>query len=58
MALDEHNPDSNCVMCCTTMERLNSLLDTAEALMVKVSDPNAMDALPPMLKVALKMLGK
>jgi len=55
--LEEHNPDSNCVTCCVTMERLNSLLDHVEALLAKASDPKALDDLPPMIKVAVKMLG-
>ena len=58
MALEEHNPDSNCIMCCSTLERLNNLLDNLEGLLAKVNDTKALDNMPPMLKVVMKMVGK
>ena len=53
-----HNPDSNCIQCCKTMERMDSFLNTLEILLSKVNDPSSLDNLPPMLKMAMKMISK
>lgn len=55
---DGHNPDSNCVQCCAASIRLESFLDTLEGLLAKITDPNAIDELPPMLKMVSKFLPK
>ena len=56
--INAHNPDSNCLGCCQTMTRLDTFLDTLENLLNKVNDPSSLDNLPPMLKIALKMISK